>query len=81
MEVLDLPDGRGKGTVYSMMATWHRGKRGTGYIRHLSERQRTETPEAILSRLAAQLNCKPEQACDIVIRMLKERVNEHYTEP
>lgn len=32
-----------------------------------------ETPEQILNRLAARLNCEPRQVADRVIRMLEER--------
>lgn len=34
-----------------------------------------ETPEQILNRLAARLNCEPRQVCDRVIRILEERQN------
>jgi hypothetical protein len=34
-----------------------------------------ETPEQILDRLAARLNCEPRQVADRVIRMLEERQN------
>lgn len=34
---------------------------------------RGETPEQILNRLAARLNCEPRQVADRVIRMLEER--------
>lgn len=34
-----------------------------------------ETPQEILERLAARLNCEPRQVCDRVIRMLEERQN------
>ena len=36
---------------------------------------RGETPEQILNRLAARLNCEPRQVTDRVIRMLEERQN------
>ena len=36
---------------------------------------RGETPEQILNRLAARLNCEPRQVADRVIRMLEERQN------
>lgn len=36
---------------------------------------RGETPEQILNRLAARLNCEPRQVCDRVIRILEERQN------
>jgi len=32
-----------------------------------------ETPEQILNRLAARLNCEPRQVADRVIRMLEDR--------
>lgn len=35
-----------------------------------------ETPEQILARLAARLNCEPRQVCDRVIRMLEDRQRE-----
>lgn len=36
---------------------------------------RGETPEQILNRLAARLNCEPRQVADRVIRILEERAN------
>ncbi len=37
---------------------------------------RGETPEQILERLAARLNCEPRQVADRVLRMLEERKRE-----
>lgn len=65
--MLELPDGDRKGALHPMM-------HDAAYAR-MMRLVSGETPEAILSRLAARLNCKPEQACDIVIRMLEEKRN------
>ncbi len=37
-----------------------------------------ETPQEVLGRLAARLNCEPRQVADRVIRMLEERQNGNY---
>lgn len=34
-----------------------------------------ETPQEVLNRLAARLNCEPRQVADRVIRMLEEKAN------
>ena len=45
-------------------------------LRQLAGDRVGETPEQILNRLAARLNCEPRQVADRVIRMLEERAKQ-----